>query len=110
MNLAPIGSHLLAVLAAGIEIRYLVRAENIVHVLGKLCLKRRHDGKFLAYENLGQQLLSTRKDHRLLVEVLDKCTLGQEFRHITYLMTCFLGQTLAGARKNGRTDEYRDVR
>ena len=34
--LAPVASHLLAVLTAGIEVGYLVGSEDVVHVLGEL--------------------------------------------------------------------------
>lgn len=34
--LAPVASHLFAVLAAGVEVGYLVGSEDIVHVLGEL--------------------------------------------------------------------------
>ena len=38
MYLAPIGSHLFAVLAAGIEIGHLIGSKDIVHILGQLGL------------------------------------------------------------------------
>ena len=38
MHLAPVGSHLLAVLTAGIEVGNLISAKDIVHILGKLGL------------------------------------------------------------------------
>lgn len=38
--LAPVASHLLAVLTAGVEVGYLVGSEDIVHVLGELGFER----------------------------------------------------------------------
>lgn len=38
VHLAPIGSHLLAVLAAGVEVGHLVGSEHIVHILGQFGL------------------------------------------------------------------------
>ena len=88
MYLAPVGSHLLAVLAAGVEVGNLVCTEHVVHVLGELGLKRGHHGELFAHKNLGEQLMCTSEDHGLLLEVFDMGALGQEFRHIAYLMTC----------------------
>ena len=34
VNLSPIGPHLLAILSAGIEVSYLISAENVVHIFG----------------------------------------------------------------------------
>ena len=56
VNLSPICSHLLAILFARIEIGYFVRTEDVVHILGELCFKRRHYRKFLADEDLGEQI------------------------------------------------------
>ena len=67
MDLAPVGSHLLAVFAAGIEIGYLVCAEDIVHILGQLGFQRRHHGELLAHEDFGEQLVSASEDHRLSI-------------------------------------------
>ena len=39
MYLTPVASHLLAVLAAGIEVGDLVGSEDVVHVLGELGLE-----------------------------------------------------------------------
>ena len=50
---APIGPHLLAVLAAGVEVSYLVGAEHIVHILGEFCLQRSHHGELLTNKDLG---------------------------------------------------------
>ena len=57
MHLAPVGAHLFAVFATGVEVGDLVGAKHVVHVLGQLGLKGRHHGELLAHENLGQQLL-----------------------------------------------------
>ena len=38
VDLTPVGSHLLAILAAGVEVGYLISAKDIVHVLGEFCL------------------------------------------------------------------------
>ncbi len=110
VDLTPVGSHLLAVLAAGIEIRHFVCAEDIVHVLGQLCLQRGHDGEFLTDKDLGQQLLRAGEYHRLLIEVLDERAFGQELRHVANLVSCLFGEALTGARQNGRADENRYIR
>ena len=39
VHLAPVGSHLFAVLAAGVEVGHLVCSEHIVHILGQLGLQ-----------------------------------------------------------------------
>lgn len=59
MHLAPVGSHLLAVLTAGVEISYLISTEDIVHILGELGLEGSHDGELLADEDAGEQALLT---------------------------------------------------
>lgn len=40
MYLAPVASHLLAVLTTSIEVSYLVGSEDVVHVLGELGFER----------------------------------------------------------------------
>ena len=110
MYLAPVGSHLLAILAAGVEVSHLISSEHVVHVLGEFGLKRGHDGELLADEDLGEQLVCTGKDHRLLLEVLDMGTLCQKLGHIMYLMACLLGELLAGAWEDGSADKHRDIR
>ncbi len=109
MHPAPVGSHLLAVLAAGIEVGDLIGAEDIVHILGQFGLQRAHHGKLLAHEDLGEQFVRTSEDHRLLVEILNESTLAKELWHIAHLMTGFAGKNLAGARKNGGADKHRDI-
>lgn len=106
MNLAPVCSHLLAVLAAGVEIGDLIGSKDIVHVLGEFCLQRGHHGEFLTYENLGEQVLCTGEDHGLLAEVLDESALGEELRHIAHLMAGLLGEAFTGARKDGGAHEH----
>ena len=59
MHLAPVGTHLLAVFTAGVEVGDLVGSEDIVHVLGELGLERGHDGELLADEDAGEQALLT---------------------------------------------------
>ena len=86
VDLAPVGSHLFAVFAAGIEIGDLVCAEDIVHILGQLGFQRGHHGELLAHEDFGEQLVSAGEDHRLLPEVLDEGALGQELGHIAHLV------------------------
>lgn len=71
MYLAPVGSHLLAVLSAGVEAGYLVGSEDVVHVLG-------------------EEVLCSGEDHSLLLEVLDMGALGEELWHVVYAMTCFM--------------------
>lgn len=86
MHLAPVGAHLLAVLAAGVEVGNLVGAEHIMHVLCELGLERRHHRELLAHEYLGEQLVRAREDHGLLLEVLDMGALGKELRHVAHLV------------------------
>ena len=76
MYLAPVASHLLAVLTACVEICYLICTKYIVHVLGELCFKWTHYSKLLTYKNLGEEFLSTSENHSLLLEVLDVSSLG----------------------------------
>ena len=91
MYLAPVCTHLLAILAAGIEIGDLIGSKDIVHILGQLCLQRSHYGEFLTHENLGKQFVCSSENHRLLAEVLKMGTLGEELWHIAYLMAGLLG-------------------
>ena len=76
VHLAPVGSHLLAVIAAGVEVGHLIGVKHVVHVLGQLGLKRGHHRELLAHEDLGEQFLSTGEDHRLLAEVLEEGAFG----------------------------------
>ena len=70
VHLAPVRAHLLTILSAGIEIRYFVCAEDIVHILSQLCLQRCHDGKFLTDKDTREEFLFAREDHGLFAEVL----------------------------------------
>lgn len=90
MDGTPVGSHLLAVLTAGVEVDYLIRAKYVVHVLGELCFKRCHDGELLADEDLGEKIYGSGEDHGLLLEVFDVGTLGEKLWHVVYTMVCFL--------------------
>ena len=87
VHLAPVGSHLLAVFAAGVEIGDLVGAKHVVHILGELGLEGRHHRELLAHEYLGEQLVRAREDHGLLLEVLDMGTLGEELGHVAHLVS-----------------------
>ena len=86
VHLAPVGSHLLAVLAAGVEVGHLVGSEHVVHVLGQFSFQGRHHSELLAHEDLGEQFLCTGEDHRLLAEVFEEGALGEELWHIAHLM------------------------
>ena len=110
MHLTPVSTHLLTILAAGVEVGDLIGTKDIVHILGEFCLQWSHYGEFLAYENLSKQFLSTSKYHGLFVEVLNKRAFGKKLRHIANLMASLLGEHLASARKDGGTNEYRYVR
>lgn len=103
---APIGPHLLAVLAAGVEVGHLIGAKHIVHILGEFCLQRSHYCKLLTHENLGEQVLCSGEDHGLLAEVLQEGTLGQELGHIAHLMAGLLGEALTGAGEDGGAHEH----
>ena len=48
MYLAPVGAHLIAVLATGVEVGHLIGSEHVVHVLGQLGLKRCHHSELFA--------------------------------------------------------------
>jgi len=110
MYLAPVSTHLFAVLAAGVEVGHLVGSKDIVHILGEFCLQRSHHGKLLTHKNLGEQVLCAGEDHRLLAEVLEEGTLGEELRHIADLMAGLLGEALTGAGKDGGAHEYGHIR
>ena len=110
MHLAPVGSHLLAVFAAGVEVGDLVGTEDIVHILGELGLEGSHDGELLADEDLGEQLVRAREDHRLFLEVLDMGALGEELGHVAHLVASLARKAVAGAGKNSGTDKDRHIR
>lgn len=90
VDLRPIGAHLLAVLAHGVEVRHLVRAEDIVGILRDLRLKRRHDRELLRGENFDEELNSAREDHGLFFKVFNMGSFRQELRHIANLMAGLL--------------------
>ena len=110
VHLAPVGSHLLAVFAAGVEVGDLVGAKHVVHILGELGLEGRHHRELLADKNLGQQLMCTSEHHGLLLEVLDMRALGEELGHVAHLVAGLFGEPVAGARKNGGADKDRYIR
>ena len=109
VDLAPVTAHLLAVLAAGIEIGDLVGAEDVVHIFRELGLQRGHDGELLANEDLGEQVVGSGEDHGLLLEVLDMGALGEELGHIADLMASLLGEHIAGAGQDGGAHEDGDI-
>ena len=109
VDLAPVGSHLLAVLAASIEVGHLIGSENVMHILSQFGLQWSHHGELLTHENLGKQFMCTSEDHSLLLEVFDKGSLREELRHITHLMACFAGEHFAGTRENGGAHEHGHV-
>ena len=96
--LAPVATHLLAILTASIEVGYLVSSEDVVHVLGEFCFEGAHDGKLLADKDLGEEVLCSSEDLGLLLEVFDVGALGEELRHVVYAMTSLLRKHIAGAR------------
>lgn len=108
--LAPVASHLLAVLAAGVEIGYLVGTEDIVHVLGELGFKWSHDSELLAHEDLSEEIMGSSEDHGLLLEVLDVGALGEELGHVVYAMVGLLGEEVTGTWKDGGAHEDGYVR
>ena len=110
MNLTPVGSHLLAVLAAGVEIGHLIGSEHVMHIFGQLGLQRGHHGELLTHEDLGEEVVCAGENHRLLLEVLDEGALGQELRHIAHLVAGLLGEAVAGARQDGGAHEDGHVR
>ncbi len=110
VHLAPVGTHLLAVFAAGVEVGDLVGAKHVVHILGELSLEGRHHRELLAHENLGEQLVRAREDHGLLLEVLDMGALGEELGHVAHRVASLARKAVAGAGKNSSTDKDRYIR
>ena len=109
MYLAPIATHLLAILTTGIEISHLVSSKHIVHIFGQLSLQRSHDGKLLANKDLCEQFMRTSEHHSLPLEVLDKRTFSEKLWHIAHLMLCLTREHIAGSRKNSGSDKNGDV-
>ena len=110
MHLAPVSSHLLAVLAAGVEVGDLICSKDIVHILGEFCLQRSHHRELLTHENLGEQFLCAGEDHGLLAEVLDESALGEKLWHIAHLMAGLHGEAFTGAGKDGGAHEHGHIR
>ena len=110
VHLAPVGTHLLAVFAAGVEVGDLVGAKHVVHILGELGLEGRHHRELLTHEYLGEQLMRAREDHGLLFEVLDMGALGEELGHVAHLVASLTRKAVAGAGKNSGTDKDRYIR
>ena len=108
--LAPVATHLLAVLTASVEVCYLVGSEDAMHVLGEFGFEGSHDGELLAHEDTGEEVLCSGEDHGLLLEVLDVGALGEELRHVVYAMASLLAEEVAGAREDGGAHEDRYVR
>lgn len=106
----PARTHLLAIFAHGIEIGDLVGAEDVVRVLRDFRLQRRHHRKLLSDEDLGQQLNGAGKHHRLLLEVLDMGSFGQELRHVANLMSRLFRKQIRSTGKNGCPNEDRNIR
>ena len=110
VNLRPIRSHFLAVLAHGVEIGDLVRAEDIMRILRDFRFKRRHHRELLRRENLDEKVNRPCENHRLLFEVLNVSALSEKLRHITDLVSRLARKQIGRARKNRRSDEYRHIR
>ena len=109
MYLAPVGSHLLAVLAAGVEVGDLVGPEDIVHILSQFSLQRSHHRKFLANEDLGKQSLFSGEGHGLLLEVLDIGTFAEELGHVVDLVARLPGEHITGAGQDSRAHKHRHI-
>ena len=110
MHLAPVGSHLLAILTTSVEVGDFIGAKHIVHIFGKLSLEGCHHRELLAHEYLGEQLVRAREHHGLLLEVLDMCALGEELGHVAHLVTSLARKAVAGAGKNSSTDKDGHIR
>ena len=110
VNFAPISAHLFAILATGVEIGYLVGSEDVVHVLCQLCFERGHHGELLAYEDFGEQVVGSCEDHGLFFEILNMCTLGEEFWHVAHLMASLFGKPVTGSGKDCGTYEDWHIR
>ena len=105
MHLTPVGTHLFAIFAAGVEVGDLVGSEHVVHILGEFGLKGSHDGELLAHKYLGKQFMCSGEDHGLLLEVFNMGAFGEKLRHIAHMVACLLGESVTGSRKNGGTHE-----
>ena len=103
--LAPVATHLLAILTAIIGVGDFVGSEDVVHVLGELGFEWGHYGELLAHEDAGEEVLGSGEDHGLLLEVLDVGALGEELWHVVYAMAGLLAEEVAGAREDGGAHE-----
>lgn len=115
VNLRPVRAHLLAVLLHGVEVRHLVRAEDVVRILRDLRLKGGHHREPLAGEDPRQERQRRRvaldgEDHRLPAEVLDVRALRQELRHVEDAMPRLPREPRRGARQDRRPHEHRHIR
>lgn len=115
VNLRPVRAHLLAVLLHGVEVRHLVRAEDVVRILRDLRLKGGHHREPLAGEDPRQERQRRRvaldgEDHRLPPEVLDVRALRQELRHVEDAMPRLPREPRRGARQDRRAHEDGHVR
>ena len=106
MHFAPVATHLLAILAASIEVGYLVGSEDVVHVLGELGFEGTHDGEFLAYEDLGEEVLCSGEDHGLLLEVFDVSAFCEKLWHVVYLVSRLSGEHVACSGENSGSDKH----
>lgn len=115
VDLRPVRAHLLAVLLHGVEVRHLVRAEDVVRILRDLRLKGGHHREPLAGEDPRQERQRRRvaldgEDHRLPAEVLDVRALRQELRHVEDAMPRLPREPRRGARQDRRAHEDGHVR
>lgn len=115
VDLRPVRAHLLAVLLHGVEVRHLVRAEDVVRILRDLRLKGGHHHEPLAGEDPRQERQCRRvaldgEDHRLPPEVLDVRALRQELRHVEDAMPRLPREPRRGARQDRRAHEDEHVR
>ena len=110
MHPTPVTAHLFAVLAASVEIRYLVSSKDIMHVLSELGFQRSHNSELLAHEDLGEQFMCTGEYHCLLLEVFNMGALSQELRHVVNFVACFLRETVTGSGKYGGAYKHRNIR
>ncbi len=110
VHLAPISTHLFAVLTAGVEVGDLIGSKHIMHILGKFCLQWRHNSELLTYKDFSKQFVSSGEYHGLLAEVLEEGALGEKLGHIAHLMAGLLGEAFTGAGQDGGTYKHRHIR
>ena len=109
VDLRPVAAHFLNVLLRRVEIRDLVRAEDVVEVLRELRLERTHHRELLAGEHLDQEIDRPREHHRLLLEVLDVRALGEELGHVADLVPGLLREPVARPREDRGAHEHGHV-